>query len=75
MDSSEALAKLRAGSLSVGGEGHLLMELEAALRRESGLPIEINLEPRKDQNKLRLQTLEKIKDWQERRKEVKDAPR
>ena len=73
MDSSEALAKLRAGSLSAGGEGHLLMELEAALRRESGLPIEINLEPRKDQNKLRLQTLEKIKDWQERRKEVKDA--
>ena len=51
----------------------MLMELEAALRRESGLPIEINLEPRKDQNKLRLQTLEKIKDWQERRKEVKDA--
>ena len=73
MDTAEALAKLKAGSLSVGEEGHLLMELEAALRRESGLPIEINLEARKDDNKMRLQTLEKVKDWQERRKQVKNV--
>ena len=51
----------------------MLMELEAALRRESGLPIEINLVARKDDNKLRLQTLEKVKDWKKRRDEVKNA--
>ena len=73
MDSWEALAKLKAGSLTVGEEGHLLMELESALRRESGLPIEINLQARKDDNKMRLQTLEKVKDWQERRKQVKNV--
>ena len=75
MDTAEALAKLKAGSLSVGGEGHLLMELEAALRRESGLSIEINLVARKDDNKLRLQTLEKVADHKRRQEELKNAPR
>ena len=59
--------RLKTGSLSAGAEGHLLMELEAALRNESGLPIELYLETRKDQNKLRFQTLEKIADWKKRR--------
>ena len=71
MDTAEALAKLKAGSLSVGGEGHLLMELEVALRRESGLTIELYLHDLQDENKLRLQTLEKVKDWKKRREELK----
>ena len=72
MDTQSILKQLKAGNLSAGGEGHLLMELEANLRNESGLPIELYLETRKDDNKLRLQSLEKIANWKRRRGEIKN---
>lgn len=74
MDTTQILERLKHGNLAVGEEGHLLMELESVLRQESGLPIEVFLATRKDDNKLRLQTLDKVKDWQKRRAEVKNEP-
>jgi len=38
-----------------GERGHLILETEKALRRETGQPWEVFLEPRGDMNKLRLQ--------------------
>ena len=54
-------------NLSVGEQGHVLMEAEAWLSKVTSLPIELFLETRKDENKLRFQTLEKVKDWQKRK--------
>lgn len=65
---------------SVGEEGKYLMRLEDHLRDELGQPIELYVEPRPDENKLR-QRRENVIDWVERRgmlkhqAEEKHAPR
>jgi hypothetical protein len=41
------------GRMLTGDRGHLILETEKALRRETGQPFEVFLEPRGDMNKLR----------------------
>lgn len=59
-------------SMPVGQQGHLLMQIERELSDKFGMRFEIYSRERKDENKLRLQTLEKIADWKKRRRELKE---
>ena len=75
LQGDQVIVKAVDSNLSVGEEGHALMVAEGFLRVAYNRPYEVYLEARKDENKLRLQTLEKIADHKRRQEELKNAPR